>query len=81
MASSTTKLSYTLKCGMTMRYAQYSRKNVDPQQTAKLVHDEPWYWILPRIPTAYAEEINAALQERVLALEQQVAQLNNNMIY
>lgn len=59
-------------------------KIVDPQQTAKLVYDEPWYWILLKNNNPLTEEevaANAALQERVLALEQQVAQLNNNMIY
>lgn len=59
-------------------------KIVDPQQTAKLVYDEPWYWILLKNNNPLTQEevaANAALQERVLALEQQVAQLNNNMIY
>ena len=59
-------------------------KIIDPQQTAKLVYDEPWYWILLKNNNPLTQEevaANAALHERVLALEQQVAQLNNNMIY
>jgi len=59
-------------------------KIIDPQQTAKLVYDEPWYWILLKNNNPLTQEevaVNAALQERILALEQQVTQLNNNMIY
>ena len=47
-------------------------KIIDPQQTAKLVYDEPWYWILLKNNNPFTQEevaANAALQERVLALD------------
>ena len=59
-------------------------KIVNPEQTAKLVYDEPWYWILLKNNNPLTQEevaANAALQERVVALEQQVTELNNHMVY
>ena len=58
-------------------------KIVNPEQTAKLVYDEPWYWILLKNNNPLTQEevaANAALQERVVALKQQVTELNNHMV-
>ena len=55
------------------RNIQY--KILNEETSARLVYDEPWYWILLKNNNPISDE-EAALQERVTQLEQQVANLN-----
>jgi len=50
-------------------------KILNEETSARLVYDEPWYWILLKNNNPISDE-EAALQERVTQLEQQVANLN-----
>tara|TARA_Y100001935_G_scaffold233272_1_gene215559 strand:+ start:762 stop:1520 length:759 start_codon:yes stop_codon:yes gene_type:complete len=50
-------------------------KIMNEETSARLVYDEPWYWILLKNNNPISDE-EAALQERVTHLEQQVANLN-----
>ena len=56
------------------RNIQY--KILNEENNARLVYDEPWYWILLKNNNPISDE-DAALQERVVHLEQQVANLNS----
>ena len=56
------------------RNIQY--KILNEENNARLVYDEPWYWILLKNNNPLSDE-DAALQERVVQLEQQVANLNS----
>ena len=56
------------------RNIQY--KILNEENNARLVYDEPWYWILLKNNNPISDE-DAALQERVVQLEQQVANLNS----
>ena len=60
------------------RNIQYKILNEDT--SARLVYDEPWYWILLKNNNPISDE-EAALQERVTQLEQQVANLNYWNVY
>ena len=56
----------------------------DSEQSAKLIYDDPWYWILLKNHNPLTQEevaVNAALQERVVALEEQIVQIQNNVTY
>jgi hypothetical protein len=59
----------------------------DSESSARLVYDEPWYWILLKNNNPLTEEevvvsqANVALQERICELEEQVSQIQTNMIY
>jgi len=56
------------------RNIQY--KILNEENNARLVYDEPWYWILLKNNNPISDE-DAALQERIVHLEQQVANLNS----
>ena len=56
------------------RNIQY--KILNEENSARLVYDEPWYWILLKNNNPISHE-EAALQERIVVLEQQVANLNS----
>jgi hypothetical protein len=66
-------------------------KIYDSEQSARLIYDEPWYWILLKNHNPLTQEevaANAALQQRVVALqqrvvalEQQIVHIQNNLIY
>lgn len=62
------------------RNIQY--KILNEENSARLVYDEPWYWILLKNNNPISDE-DAALQERVVLLEQQVANLHtwNTYLY
>jgi len=54
------------------------------EQCARLIYDDPWYWILLKNHNPLTQEevvANAALQERVVALEEQIVQIQNNVAY
>ena len=54
------------------------------EQCARLIYDDPWYWILLKNHNPLTQEevaVNAALQERVVALEEQIVQIQNNVTY
>ena len=56
----------------------------DSEKSAKLIYDDPWYWILLKNHNPLTQEevaVNAALQERVVALEEQIVQIQNNVTY
>jgi hypothetical protein len=58
----------------------------DSERSARLVYDEPWYWILlknnnPLTETEVVSQSQVALQERICELEEQVSQFQTNMIY
>lgn len=56
------------------RNIQYKILNED--NSARLVYDEPWYWILLKNNNPISDEA-ADMQERVTLLEQQIANLNS----
>ena len=59
-------------------------KICDSEQSARLIYDEPWYWILLKNQNPLTEEevaANAALQQRIVAPEQQIVHIQNNLIY
>jgi len=62
------------------RNIQY--KILNEENSARLVYDEPWYWILLKNNNPISDEA-ADMQERVTLLEQQIANLNswNNYLY
>ncbi len=54
------------------------------EQCARLIYDDPWYWILLKNNNPLTQEevaVNAALQERVVALEEQIVQIQHNVAY
>ena len=54
------------------------------EQCARLIYDDPWYWILLKNHNPLTHEevaVNAALQERVVALEEQIVQIQHNVAY
>ena len=54
------------------------------EQCARLIYDDPWYWILLQNHNPLTQEevvANAALLERVVALEEQIVQIQNNVAY
>ena len=54
------------------------------EQCARLIYDDPWYWILLKNNNPLTQEevaVNAALQERVVALEEQIVQIQHNVSY
>ena len=54
------------------------------EQCARLIYDDPWYWILLKNNNPLTQEevaVNAALQERVVALEEQIVQIQQNVSY
>ena len=54
------------------------------EQCARLIYDDPWYWILLKNHNPLTQEevvANAALQERVVALEEQIVQIQNKVAY
>ena len=55
-------------------------KILNEETGARLVYDEPWYWILLKNNNPISDE-EAALQERITQLEQQVANLNYWNVY
>ena len=56
------------------RNIQYKIQN--EENNARLVYDEPWYWILLKNNNPISDE-DAVLQERIVHLEQQIANLHS----
>lgn len=59
-------------------------KIYNSEQCARLIYDDPWYWILLQNHNPLTQEevvANAELLERVVALEAQIVQIQNNVAY